>query len=279
MSDTVEVRNLTPEQTAQLVEWAAQEGWNPSPDDAAAFFAADPEGFLGCFVDGEFASGISAVSYGEDFGFIGLYITRPEFRGQGYGLKVWEAGLARLDGKTIGLDGVPAQQSNYEKMGFRRTYASRRWSGRLQEAETAAGIRAAKWQDIDTIMEFDRLYFPAQRASFLQDWLSQPRTTLVAEQNGRLEGYLVVRQCLEGYKIGPLFANDASTAGSLLKACCRITQGELVHLDIPDAQAEFVLTLQNFGFQSGFETARMYLGPSPQVDMSGVFAVTTLELG
>jgi hypothetical protein len=98
MSPHTEIRSLTLQEAAKLVEWAGPEGWNPSPADAPAFFAADRQGFIGCFVDGELASGISAIAYGETFGFIGLYITRPDFRGKGYGLKVWNAAISRLAG-------------------------------------------------------------------------------------------------------------------------------------------------------------------------------------
>ena len=35
------------------LEWAAQEGWNPGLSDAECFYAADPEGFLLAFRDGE----------------------------------------------------------------------------------------------------------------------------------------------------------------------------------------------------------------------------------
>ena len=147
MNDRVEVRNLTRDETAQLIGWAAREGWNPSPHDANAFYEADPEGFFGCFVDGEFASGIAAVAYGDSFGFIGLYITQPAFRGKGHGLKVWNAGLSHLGGRTIGLDGVPAQQANYERMGFRPAYRTTRWSGHLSKSGPAPSTRAARSAD------------------------------------------------------------------------------------------------------------------------------------
>lgn len=279
MSQRIDVRNLTREETAQLVEWAAQEGWNPSPYDADAFFAADPEGFFGCFVDGELASGISAVAYGDGFGFIGLYITQPRSRGKGYGLKVWNAGLSRLAGRTIGLDGVPAQQANYEKMGFRRAYGSARWSGRLPVSASTGAATTAISQDVSPILPFDRNYFPADRTDFLGVWLQAPRVTLVSEQDGALLGYAVIRHCIEGCKIGPIFARDVRSAISLLDACAPAAAGATVHLDIPDTQFEFTRELERSGFQRGFETARMYLGPPPVIDMSGVFAVTTLELG
>ena len=74
------IRTLTLAETGELVDWAAGEGWNPGRDDAPAFHAADPGGFIGAFVDGAMVAGISAVAYGDDFGFIGLYICRPDCR-------------------------------------------------------------------------------------------------------------------------------------------------------------------------------------------------------
>lgn len=279
MSQNVEVRNLTLEEVGQLVAWAGHEGWNPSPDDAEAFFAADPEGFIGCFIDGELASGISAVAYGDTFGFIGLYITKPDFRGRGYGLKVWNAGIARLSGRTIGLDGVPAQQANYEKMGFRQSYRSARWSGTIQGHAPVAHMAKAISQDFLEILPFDNFYFPGDRSSFLSHWLAPPRQTFVARQDGRVTGYVVMRACLEGCKIGPLFAADVLIAQSLLNACGRATGSSRIHLDVPDTQDEFIRHLETLGFQRGFETARMYLGTPPAIDATGIFAVTTLELG
>ncbi|TIU88228.1 MAG: GNAT family N-acetyltransferase, partial [Mesorhizobium sp.] len=71
------IRTLTASEVETLVDWAAGEGWNPGLGDAAAFRTADPDGFIGAFVDGEMVAGISAVAYGPGFGFIGLYICRP----------------------------------------------------------------------------------------------------------------------------------------------------------------------------------------------------------
>src|SRR5215217_6861424 len=116
------IRNVTLQEIGTLLDWAAVEGWNPGLDDAAAFQAADPNGFFGAFVDGVMVAVISAVAYDADFGFIGLYICHPDWRGQGHGKAVWDAGMAYLGTRTIGLDGVPEQQANYASMGFVPSY-------------------------------------------------------------------------------------------------------------------------------------------------------------
>src|SRR5690606_1981637 len=78
-----DIRPMTRGDLDIALSWARDEGWNPGLDDAAAFHAADPSGFLMGFVDGAPASCISVVKYGGDFAFLGLYIVQPQHRGKG----------------------------------------------------------------------------------------------------------------------------------------------------------------------------------------------------
>src|SRR5438045_764066 len=72
---------------------------------------------------------ISCVRYGDDFGFVGQYIVAPEHRGRGFGLRIWTAGLARLGGRNVGLDGVLDQVPNYDRSGFRFSHHHVRYGG------------------------------------------------------------------------------------------------------------------------------------------------------
>ena len=269
------LRVLEAAEVEQLVDWAAAEGWNPGLADAPAFRAADPAGFLGAFVDGEMVAGISAVAYGETFGFIGLYIVAPAHRGRGHGRAVWDAGMARLAGRTVGLDGVPAQQANYARMGFAKAYGTVRFTGR-PAATGADGIvdRAL----VEAIAALDAQCFPEQRTAFLARWLAPPRIVRVAVDDRGVAGYAVARACREGSKVGPLFARDTATALQLISALGTAVEGPLA-IDVPDYQAGFIAALTEAGMAPGFETARMYRGPAPEVAMPMVFGTTSLELG
>ena len=94
-----------------------------------AFLIPIPTGYFAGILDGEMVSSISAVSYGKDFGFIGFYIVKPGYRGQGYGLAVWKAAMRYLGNRTIGLDGVLAEEKTYEKSGFKTIYHNIRFEG------------------------------------------------------------------------------------------------------------------------------------------------------
>ena len=257
------VRVLELGEIQMLLDWAAVEGWNPGLGDAKTFQAADPQGFLGAFVDGVMVAAIAAVAYDEKFGFIGLYICHPDWRGQGHGRTVWEAGMTYLGLRTVGLDGVPEQQSNYASMGFVSAYETVRMSGTLRATPPAV----VSVESVASIRELDR--FPAKRDGFLSRWIAAPNRAWRSDN-----GYAVVRECGEGQKVGPLFAADHDDALDLLGP----VEG-MVQIDVPVGQAEFLSRLEALGLVPGFRTARMYRGLAPALDMSRVFGITSLELG
>lgn len=265
------VRNLGLAEIGTLLDWAAVEGWNPGLNDAVAFQAADPGGFFGAFVDGVMVAGISAVAYDASFGFIGLYICHPDWRGQGHGKAVWDVGMAYLGNRTIGLDGVPEQQDNYASMGFVPAYETVRMSGTLSGGPAGEHIEAA---DLQAIGDLESLCFPARRDGFLQHWLALPNQSYLHRAGDKVDGYAVVRKCREGAKIGPLFALNANAAMQLFA-----TQSGLVHIDVPAAQTQWLAALTELGLSAGFRTRRMYRGRPPVVHMPGVFGVSSLELG
>jgi hypothetical protein len=274
------IRTLVLDEVETLVDWAAAEGWNPGLGDAAAFQAADPEGFIGAFVDGEMVAGISAVAYGGDFGFIGLYICRPDRRGEGHGKAVWDAGMARLANRTIGLDGVVEQQANYRSMGFAPVYRTVRYVGSPDvQAGTDSDILTIGPELVSDVLDYDSRFFPGPRRSFLKHWLRPPRVALAIVKDGAIEGYGVARRCRDGCKIGPLFSNSLDAASRLFAALANASGPGNIHLDVPETSGDFAARQSSAGLQPGFETARMYKGRAPQLAQSGVFAITTLELG
>ena len=70
-------RRMTLADLETVLEWAADEGWNPGVEDAEAFLAADPEGFFVTEDDGVPVAAISVVNHSPDFAFLGLYLCRP----------------------------------------------------------------------------------------------------------------------------------------------------------------------------------------------------------
>ena len=264
------------------MDWAADEGWNPGIYDAEGFYQADKQGFLMSKLNGEPIGCISAVAYDERFAFLGLYIVKPQFRGQGFGIQLWNAAMAHLGSdRNIGLDGVIAQQENYQKSGFQLAYRHIRYQG-MGGGIAPPDIDIVKLSAVsfEELIAYDRSLFPAERPSFLRHWIQQPESAALGiPREARLVGYGVIRACRTGCKIGPLFADDPQVAEGLFQALVAQKPDVPVFLDTPDANPAAIALARRHGMKPVFETARMYSKEIPQLTINRVFGVTSLELG
>jgi len=278
----MDIRAMTLPELEVVLDWAAMEGWNPGLQDAASFYAADPVGFLLGLLDGEPVASIFAVRYGAGFGFIGGYIVRPEFRGKGYGMAVWQAGMARLAGRNVGLDGVPAQQANYARSGFSLAHRNVRYEGCGSDVPAADRVLPLGQQDLDDILRYDRAFFADDRQHFMRCWLRQDGSVAfgVRDAEGALLGYAVLRPCRAGFKIGPLCAESPEVAEELMLALRgRVPADEPVFLDVPEPNTAAVALAERHGMRACFETARMYTGEDPGLPLERQYGITTFELG
>lgn len=170
--------------------------------------------------------------------------------------------MDRLAGRTIGLDGVEEQQSNYRSKGFKPVYETIRYSGRPTALPVGADRpRIVTAQPVPDIIGYDALCFPAPRRSFLQRWLLPPHRALTAITSRGTAGYAVARSCRSGFKIGPLFADDAQTALELVGELASVCEGGELNIDVPATQVDFIAALEAAGFAPTFSTTRMYKGP------------------
>lgn len=284
MTAAYQVRAMRRDELDFAVDLAANEGWNPGVHDAEAFFATDPGGFLVGLLNDVPIGCISAVRYDQSFGFLGFYIVAPEYRGLGYGLSLWNSALEQFGARNIGLDGVKEQQANYRKSGFSLAYSNIRyaWHKRLQSRPaTAPNVVSIRQVDAGGIARYDRLCFPASRPTFLDAWLNQPNSVARAWwENNTIRGYGVIRRCRDGWKIGPLFADNRGIAELLLFALSHdAADDEPVYLDVPETNIEAMRLAADLRMSEVFGTARMYNRYLPDIDTNRIFGVTTFELG
>lgn len=290
MTRELVIRNLTRPEVDALVGWAAREGWNPGLHDAGLFWANDPEAFIAAELAGELIGGGAITSYQGEFGFMGFFIVRPEFRGRGLGNSLWHARRARLlarlrPGASIGLDGVFEMQDYYAKGGFVFSHRHLRFRAELPERPVTPDVSD---EDIvplaevpfEQVLDYDRACFPAPRATFLQGWLSQPEAAAFGcRRAGNLSGYGVVRRCDQGYKIGPLFADDGQAAQALYARLAEFAAGGPLFLDAPENNPAALELVHRHRMTEVFGCARMYLGPAPELAHQRIFGITTFELG
>jgi|UPI0004B443FC GNAT superfamily N-acetyltransferase len=280
-SDRLTIRVMTRQDLDLAIDWAAAEGWNPGLNDAECFQAADPSGFLMGCLDDEPVASISVVRYGSAFGFLGLYIVRPDRRGHGFGYHLWQAGMASLEDRVVGLDGVVAQQANYARSGFALAHRNVRFGGTPRiEAPRSEYLRQVTQEIADAVLAYDRPFFPAPRETFLRCWLKPAaRKAIAFVEDGTMKGYGVIRACRSGYKIGPLFADGEREADLVFRALASEAKGDAVFLDLPEPNRAAVELAARYGLSPVFETARMYRGASPDLPLSRTYGISTFELG
>jgi GNAT superfamily N-acetyltransferase len=279
--ENLHIRAMRPDEIQLAVDWAAAEGWNPGFVDAACFATVDPEGFFIGEVDGVPVATVSCVNYSDRFAFLGFYIVRPDLRGSGYGLSIWNAAIAHAGQRVIGLDGVVAQQQNYKRSGFELAYANIRYGGTIAAPPAPrAGIVALSEIPFGAVEASDANVFPAPRTAFLRAWIGTAgHVGRALMRDGALAGWGVIRPCRTGHKIGPLVADDRATAEAVLAALLASVGGGEVFLDVPAINRDAVALAQGLGLAPVFETARMYTGAIPPLRLERVFGVTTFELG
>lgn len=279
------LRPLVRSEVEELVGWAAAEGWNPGHADADVFLATDPEGFHGIEREGELLGAGSIVSYAGEHGFLGLFIVRPDLRGEGLGRLIWDALCERLRarlarGAAIGLDGVPAMEGFYARSGFRITHRNLRMQATGEAAPSDPRLRPLSSLPFEQVSALDRAHFGFPREAFLRPWIDPPGGLGLGLLDGdELRAMGVARPCREGFKVGPLFAPGRDGAERIFAALSDHAAGQPLLLDVPEHNREAMALAAAHGMREVFACARMYAGPAPELPWERIYGVTTFELG
>lgn len=272
------VRRMTADDLALAVDWAAEEGWNPGLNDADCFYQADPDGFFLATVDNTPAGCIAAVAYDEQFGFVGLYLTRPNMRRYGVGMALLHAAKGYLGDRTIGADGVTNMVPKYLQIGFSPAHKNARYQGvGTPYASSCANPVDLSFAELEP---YDRRFFPAPRSRFLQSWIQQQGGCFrVVKAGGRLVGHGLLRPCRNGFKIGPLFADTPEIADELYRSLASSAVGSPLFLDIPVCNTAALELVHRYGMTMVFETERIYRGEPPALPLEQIYGITSFELG
>jgi hypothetical protein len=277
--DNFLVRPMTKDDLKIALSWAAAEGWNPGIDDVDNFYIADAGGFLIGELNGKPISCISIVRYSSGFNFVGIYIVKPEERNKGFGLKTWTEAFKLIHHQSAGLDAVLQQVSNYQKFGFQPTHSHLRYQG-IVSGKISPDVRDIKIIDFSQLCDYDQQYFPSYRSHFLSQWINQPHAQGYGIINdGTLVGYGVIRKATDGFRIGPLFAENENIAEQLFLALVTYAQGSNIYVDVPNINQSAIDLFTSYQMKDMFECVRMYKEEKPNINWQNVFGVTSLELG
>ena len=284
------------------VEGALNEGWRPSLDDSEVFFSTDPHGHFVGELDGKPISCLSAVKHSDDFVFFGYYIVDEAYRGKGYGLAIFNHVMMVVktsDKLNLALDSVVDAVPLYEIHGFKRAWTNRRmefdisYCVSLLEKFTSPidiSVQPAKQVNQDLLSAYDTTVFGAPHDVFLKSVLNAPNTLSFAatNPNGDVLGFVAARRTIreeDGWRIGPLFADGAQIARSLLKhvfgeVAKELQKRKVVTMDVPyDLNPEADAVAKELNGSLVFDCIRMFTKEIPVFPKQKVFGVATVEFG
>lgn len=273
------VRKMKRSEMQFAVDEAAKQGWNPGKFDGNCFFNTDPDGFFIGLYKNEPVGCISAVAYNSNFGFIGFFIVKPEHQNTQLAVMLSLTARERLKGRNIGLDGVFERQESYAGLGFKFAYSNIRFESHFENTHRE-GLVPVSILSFDKILDYDTKCFPVKREKFLWNWLyMQNIRTLALVENSTIRGYGAIRSCVNGFKLGPLFADSGEIAERLLLGLSSFSNGEPVYFDIPEINELSLAIADKYNMTKVFGTARMYSHFKPVMHYNKIFGITSYELG
>ncbi|KAK3814925.1 MAG: acyl-CoA N-acyltransferase [Benniella sp.] len=159
--------------------------------------------------------------------------------------------------------------------------------------------------DLNQLPAIEQRFSGLKRPEFVKDWANfhinhhKERRFGAAvlstdgtkdEKSGKpvVLGYACVRPAVSSYRIGPLYATSPEVAKQLLvKLANNVVQAERQEsyniplkfdVDVPNTNPGAVKLFDGLGWKDTFPSMRMWKGTVPEHDVSGVYAVSTLEV-
>ena len=126
------LRTLQKDDIPSAMELSVEANWNQTPEDWQMLIELEPRGCLAIEVENEIAATTTAIFYGHRLAWIGMVLTRMQFRGQGLARRLLTEALTRCDRmkiETVKLDATDLGKPLYEKFGFRVEQRAERWAG------------------------------------------------------------------------------------------------------------------------------------------------------
>lgn len=253
-----------------------QEGWNPGKIDPNIFIQAAPENFFIASLDKDIGCCV-ALPYDNNTAFIGYYILYPEYRGKGYGFVLFKKCLDSVKGMNVGLSAVEAQVSNYAKMGFKPSSRHRCYKLQATKETTPS---TSSLLDVKTIprsklVESDFAAIGMKRSKLFNDdayiWTDPAVFGYAIRTSDKLAAWALCRPQVDGYRIGPLYAQNDSQADTLVDAIlAKLPVGTKASLStelIP-----WISTLEKrYTVTAAYPMTTMYTGENPYNRLYAMF--------
>jgi predicted GNAT family N-acyltransferase len=258
----------------QAMELSGEAGWNQTADDWRTLLALAPEGCFGIDCDGRLAATASLVCYGARLAWLGMVLTRVEYRGRGLASTLVRECLRQADQRgieTVKLDATQKGQRIYERFGFESEQLTERWEATIPLPGCSMHLPERDWQI--AAQKLDRCAFGANRLALLQRIARQ--SIAVATESG----FVFTRPGSLRRYLGPCVAKDGRAARAVIGAALFREPGVALFWDLLPVNEECREMALSFGFSMTRQLVRMRRGSVVQRDDSFTFALAGFEFG
>ncbi|MBR0758238.1 GNAT family N-acetyltransferase [Bradyrhizobium jicamae] len=270
-TDDIAIVELWPDDAQAGLLLSTEAHWNQNEADWRTFLT---DGIVFGVRDGaQLGATAALLPYSAGNAWISMVLVTASWRRRGIATKLVDACLdaARKRGLTTWLDATPAGAAVYGPLGFTPTIELRRL--RLANAGSGAGASLVT-ASIDEFIARDRRTIGFERGRLLRAFHGRPGSRLVSDG----DAVALVRDGRTARQIGPVFANDATSALALVESIARSERGPLI-IDAVHSQTNFVNGLTGAGWSIERPFQRMRQGPPTTQATELPFAVAGPEFG
>jgi len=277
-SSEEKLRLLQTEDIPAIFQLSTAAGWNQTEADWRMLLQLAPEGCLAIEVNGQIAATTTLVCYERGLAWVGMVLTKQEYRRRGLARRLLAAALEQADNleiETTKLDATDQGKSLYEEFGFRAEQSVERWTRpgtKSSESNAIPELHAGICPKTEVWRRSDTLVFGADRLHLLQQ---------LAERNEPMElsqSYLFARPGRVTAHLGPCVCQDPETARRLIQERVRNTSCGWSWDLFPKNQAAVALA-RDLGFTPQRHLVRMARGKTLQQNENAIYAIAGFELG
>ena len=260
---------LTRSRLGECLNLSIEAGWNQTARDWEFIFGkGEVFGLLGA----ERVIACAAIlPYRPRFAWICMMLVTAAERRKGHARALIGSCLARLEALSLvpGLDATPEGREVYRRLGFKEIYSVTRWArpaGQGAVLRCRRGIEPLGQSFFPAATAYDEQRFGATRADLLVSLYSRaPRLAHIASEAGTVQGFVLGREGRLATQIGPLVADDITTASELLGTALSRVPGPCI-VDAVDHHREFSRALEGLGFERKRSFSRMLFARNRPVD-------------
>ena len=271
--DDAILRLLSASDIPAAAQLSAQAGWNQTGEDWRMLLDLAPEGCLAMEVDGELAATTTLLCYGRRLAWIGMVLTKLQYRGRGLARRLLTQALAQADQvgiETVKLDATDQGAPLYEKLGFRSEQTVERWS--RPGSVDAPGLRSnphpsEEWRGADLQA------FGADRSQLLER---------LARRNppfSAVRSYLFTRPGRQTAYLGPCVCDTPETARTLIERALETAASPGWSWDLLPQNTSAVAIARDLAFAPRRRLLRMVRGKDLHGKEDAIYAIAGFELG